>query len=65
MNSDTLKGNWEQVKGHAQKKWGELTDDELDEINGNRKILAGKIQERYGRAREEAEREIDEFETSY
>jgi len=65
MNSDMLKGNWEQVKGHVQKKWGELTNDELDEINGNRKILAGKIQERYGRARDEAESEIDEFETSY
>ncbi|MBA4751488.1 MAG: CsbD family protein [Sphingopyxis sp.] len=65
MNSDMLKGNWEQVKGHVQKKWGELTNDEIDEINGDRKILAGKIQERYGRARDEAEREINEFETSY
>lgn len=65
MNSDMLKGNWEQVKGHVQKKWGELTNDELDEINGNRKILAGKVQERYGRAREDVEREVDEFETSY
>lgn len=65
MNRDMLKGNWEQVKGHVQKKWGELTNDEIDEIDGNRKILAGKLQERYGRARDEAEREIDEFETSY
>ena len=65
MNRDMLKGNWEQVKGHVQKKWGELTNDEIDEIDGSRKILAGKIQERYGRAREEAEREIDEFETTY
>lgn len=65
MNSDTLKGNWEQVKGHVQKKWGELTNDEIDQINGSRKILAGKVQERYGRAQDEVEREIDEFERSY
>ncbi len=65
MNENTIKGNWEQIKGKAQKKWGELSDDELDQINGNRKILAGKIQEKYGRAQEEAEREIEEFERSY
>lgn len=65
MNENTIKGNWEQVKGNVQKKWGELTDDELDQINGNRKILAGKIQEKYGRAQEDAEREIDEFERTY
>ncbi|WP_407924112.1 CsbD family protein [Croceibacterium xixiisoli] len=65
MNSDTLKGNWEQVKGHVQKKWGELTNDELDQINGSRKILAGKVQEKYGRAQDEVEREIDDFEKTY
>ncbi|QZP08954.1 CsbD family protein [Caenibius sp. WL] len=65
MNSDTLKGNWEQVKGHIQKKWGELTNDEIDQINGIRKILTGKIQEKYGQAREEAEKEVDDFENSY
>lgn len=65
MNENTIKGNWKQIKGNVQKKWGELTDDELDQINGNRKILAGKIQEKYGRAQDEAEREIDEFERSY
>ena len=65
MNSDTLKGNWEQVKGHIQKKWGELTNDEIDQINGCRKILTGKIQEKYGQAREEAEKEVDDFENSY
>ena len=65
MNENTIKGNWEQVKGNVQKKWGELTNDELDQINGDRKILAGKIQEKYGRAVDEAEREIDEFERSY
>jgi len=65
MNENMIKGNWEQIKGNVQKKWGELTDDELDQINGNRKILAGKIQEKYGRAQDEAEREIEEFERSY
>jgi len=65
MNENMIKGNWEQVKGNVQKKWGELTNDELDQINGNRKILAGKIQEKYGRAEDEVAREIDEFERSY
>ena len=65
MNENTIKGNWEQVKGNVQKKWGELTNDELDQINGNRKILAGKIQEKYGHAQDAAEREIDEFEQTY
>lgn len=65
MNENMIKGNWEQVKGNVQKKWGELTNDELDQINGNRKILAGKIQEKYGRAEDEAAAEIDEFERSY
>jgi uncharacterized protein YjbJ (UPF0337 family) len=65
MNSNTIKGNWEQIKGNVQKKWGEITNDELDQIAGDRKILAGKIQEKYGRAQDEAEREIDEFERSY
>ena len=65
MNENMIKGNWEQVKGNVQKKWGELTNDELDQINGDRKILAGKIQEKYGQAQEEAERQIDEFERSY
>ncbi len=65
MNENTIKGNWEQVKGNVQKKWGELTNDELDQINGSRKILAGKIQEKYGHAEDAAEREIDEFERTY
>ena len=65
MNENTIKGNWEQIKGNVQKKWGELTNDELDQINGDRKILAGKIQEKYGRAQDEAEREIDEFARTY
>lgn len=65
MNENTIKGNWAQVKGNVQKKWGELTNDEIDQIDGSRKILAGKIQEKYGRAQDEAEREIEEFEKTY
>jgi uncharacterized protein YjbJ (UPF0337 family) len=59
MNWDQVKGNWKQVKGTIKAQWGRLTDDELDEINGEREKLIGKIQERYGIAREEAERQVE------
>lgn len=59
MNWDRVKGNWKQFKGNAQKQWGKLTDDELDQVNGDREILIGKVQERYGIARDEAERQVD------
>jgi len=62
MNRDTIQGNWKQIKGQAKERWGLLTDDELDVINGRREQLAGKLQEYYGIARDEAERQIDEFE---
>jgi uncharacterized protein YjbJ (UPF0337 family) len=62
MNSDILKGNWTQLKGQIQKEWGKLTDDELDQIEGDREILAGKIQEQYGVARDEANAQIEAFE---
>lgn len=62
MNSDILEGKWEQVKGKVQQQWSKLTNDDLDRINGNRKELAGKIQESYGVGRDEAEKQIDEFE---
>jgi uncharacterized protein YjbJ (UPF0337 family) len=61
MNWDTIKGQWNQVKGKAKEKWGELTDDELDEIAGQKDQLVGKLQETYGYARDRAEREADEF----
>lgn len=60
MNKDQLKGKWKQVKGNVQKKWGKLTDDDLDVIEGDKEVLAGKIQERYGVSKEEAEKQIDE-----
>ncbi|PQA88032.1 CsbD family protein [Hyphococcus luteus] len=61
MNSDELKGKWKQLQGAAKEKWGKLTDDELTEIEGDQDKLAGKIQEKYGVAREEAERQIKEW----
>ena len=61
MNWDTIKGNWKQVTGSAKAKWGELTDDDLQEAEGDREVLAGKIQERYGIAKDEAEKQIDAF----
>lgn len=61
MNWDTIKGNWKQLTGSAKAKWGELTDDDLQEAEGDREVLAGKIQERYGVAKDEAENQIDAF----
>ena len=61
MNKNILEGKWEQVKGNVQKKWGKLTDDDLDVIKGNSKVLVSKIQERYGMKEEEAEKEVDEY----
>ncbi|MBX3438609.1 MAG: CsbD family protein [Planctomycetaceae bacterium] len=64
MNWDQIKGKWKQAKGQALQKWGELTDDDLDVVNGRREELVGKVQERYGIAKAEAERQVTEFETS-
>ena len=61
MNTDILKGKWEQLKGTVQKKWGELTNDEIDKIAGDSKKLTGLIQERYGRSKEDAEKEINDW----
>jgi uncharacterized protein YjbJ (UPF0337 family) len=61
MNRDTLKGQWTQLKGKIRQQWGELTDDEIDQMQGNAEILIGKIQERYGRSREQAEQEVDHW----
>lgn len=62
MNSDTLAGNWKQLKGSIKEQWGKLTDNDLDVIGGRRDQLVGKLQERYGVARDEAERQLVEFE---
>lgn len=61
MNWDTIEGNWKQLKGKFREKWGELTDDEIEKIAGKKDILIGKLQEKYGLSREDAEREADTF----
>jgi uncharacterized protein YjbJ (UPF0337 family) len=61
MNSDTIQGNWKQLKGKVQQQWGKLTDDDFDVIDGKRKELIGRVQERYGIARDQAEKDVDSF----
>ena len=61
MNTDQVKGNWKQLIGKAKEKWGRLTDDDWKVIEGQRDQLAGRIQERYGIPRDEAERQVAEF----
>jgi uncharacterized protein YjbJ (UPF0337 family) len=61
MNRDTLKGQWTQLKGQVRKQWGKLTDDEVDQIQGDSEILMGKLQQRYGYTREQAQREIERW----
>ena len=65
MNWDDIKGSWRQQKGRLKEKWGELTDDDLDRIEGKRDQLLGVLQNRYGRTKDAAEREIREFEDSW
>ena len=59
MNDDVLKGKWLQLKGQIKQQWGKLTDDDLDQIAGQRDQLVGNIQERYGLAKDEANRQLD------
>ena len=59
MNRDEMMGKWKQIRGEIKQQWGKLTDDELDQIEGNYDILVGKIQEKYGQSREEVERSLD------
>lgn len=61
MNWNQIEGNWQQFKGKVQARWGELTDDDLDVIAGNRTQLVGKLQERYGLAEERAKHEVDNW----
>ena len=65
MNTTSLKGMWNQIKGEAKVQWGRLTDDDLDQVEGNAEKLMGKIQERYGYARDRAEREVNAFWNRY
>ncbi|MGH9356110.1 MAG: CsbD family protein [Terriglobia bacterium] len=61
MNSDQLAGKWKQVKGSAKQQWGKLTDDDIEVIAGRKDELIGKLQERYGIARDVAEKQADEW----
>lgn len=65
MNWDQAKGQWKQLKGKALEQWGKLTDDDLDVIDGKREQLAGRIQERYGVTREEAEKQVEQWQSSW
>jgi uncharacterized protein YjbJ (UPF0337 family) len=62
MNWDRIQGNWKQVVGKAKAQWGKLTDDDLDVVAGRREQLAGRIQERYGIAKDEVEKQIADWE---
>ncbi|WP_337028276.1 CsbD family protein [Pantoea eucalypti] len=62
MKKDEASGNWKQFKGKMKEKWGKLTDDDMQVIEGKRDQLVGKIQERYGYAKDEAEREVADWE---
>lgn len=61
MNSETLKGEWNQLKGSVKQKWADLTDDDLTHIDGSRDKLVGRLQERSGRTKEEVESEVDDW----
>ncbi|NLC67110.1 MAG: CsbD family protein [Clostridium sp.] len=60
MDKNVFKGNWKQLKGNVKKQWGKLTDDDLDVIDGDKDILIGKLQEKYGMTVEEAEKKVND-----
>ena len=61
MNSDQFEGKWKQLKGTVKQRWGKLTDNDITMLSGKKDELVGKIQERYGITREQAEKEADEW----
>ncbi len=61
MEWNQIEGNWKQFKGQARQQWGKLTDDDMEKVAGKRTELAGRLQERYGIKKEEADRQIDEW----
>ncbi len=65
MNWDRIEGQWKQIKGSIKNQWGKLTDDEMDQIAGNKDKLVGKIQERYGVSKDEAERQVQGWADTY
>ena len=64
MDWNRVEGNWKQLKGKVKEKWGDLTDDDLDRISGQRDQLIGQIQTRYGLAKDEAEKQVDDWSKS-
>lgn len=64
MNWDSIQRKWMELKGKAKEKWGELTDDDLDVIAGKKDQLIGIIQDKYGRTKDEAEKEVEEWKES-
>jgi uncharacterized protein YjbJ (UPF0337 family) len=64
MNWDRIEGNWKQFKGNVKEQWGKLTDDQIDVIAGKREHLAGKIQETYGISKDEAEKQLTDWENA-
>lgn len=61
MNSTTMGGNWKELKGKIKEKWGKLTDDDLKVVEGKQEQLAGILQQRYGYAKEQAKKDVDDF----
>ena len=62
MNDDRIQGRWKEIKGKVKEQWGKLTDDDLDVISGRRDQLLGRIQQRHGYAKDEAERQVNDWE---
>ena len=64
MNWDQVEGKWKRIKGEAKTRWGKLTDDDLDVVGGQRDKLVGRVQERYGIAKDQAQREVEDWNKS-
>ncbi len=61
MNNDILEGKWKQLKGSIQARWGEITDDEFEQVKGNRERLIGLVQEKYGKKKDDVRKEVDDY----
>jgi uncharacterized protein YjbJ (UPF0337 family) len=65
LNENILEGKWNEIKGKIKQRWGDLTDDDIDRIQGNRAEMIGVLQQKYGMTQEQAERELDQFLTAF
>ena len=61
MDWNIIEGKWNELKGHAREQWGKLTDDELEEVGGKKDVLVAKLEQKYGYAADEADRQADEW----